>query len=68
MHTELIVTIKGTSHDSEDDLTFRAKHILEEEYTIDANDPVILRCVNKTLSQFDGIAESIKVNITLQIS
>lgn len=59
--SELKVTIK----DSEK--TLSTKYPLYDEYKVNENDPVIKDCIERTLENFDGEPDNIKVYITLEV-
>lgn len=61
MVSEISITIK----DDEKSLT---KKFLEYEiYTVDEEDPIIKKCIEETLSNFDGEPSDIIVKIKLEI-
>lgn len=61
MFSEIMVAIK------DEEKTLRTKYIIYETYQADENDPIIKDCIEKTLENFDGTPDSIKVTITLEI-
>lgn len=62
MFSEISVTIK------DDEKRLNKKFTSYEVYEIEENDSVIKSCIEETLSNFDGKPDSIKVNITLDMT
>lgn len=67
MSSELTVTIKGPSHNDDNDIVLRVKHLIYEDYSVSEDDLTIQRCVQETIKAFAGEPEHIKVNILLEI-
>ncbi len=61
MTSELTVIVK----DSEK--TLRTKHLIYEAYTVDPLDPVVGRCINDTLKQFDGEPTDVQIKISMTV-
>lgn len=61
MFSELSVTVK------DDEKKLNKKFPIYETYQVDENDPVIKKCVEETLKNFDGKPTDVKVNIIMEI-
>jgi len=62
MFSEISVTIK------DDEKRLNKKFTSYEEYVIEENDSVIKSCIEEVLANFNGKPDSIKVNITLDMT
>jgi len=61
MVSELTVIVKDSER------TFRMKHLIYDDYSVNDNDPIIKKCVDDTLVQFHGEPESVNIKISLEI-
>lgn len=61
MVTELTVIVKDSER------TLRMKHLLYEAYMVTDTDPIVMKCVNDTIAQFQGEPDSVNVKINLEI-
>lgn len=61
MVSELTVIVKDSER------TLRMKHLIYEQYSVSEADPIVMKCVNDTISQFQGEPESVNVKINLEI-
>jgi len=61
MVSELKVTIK------DEEKTLNKKFLIYDSYLTEDNDPIIQKCINETLENFDGDPIDIIVNIKMEI-
>ena len=61
MVSELTVIIRDSER------TLRMKHLIYDSYSIADNDPLITKCVNDAIAQFQGEPDSVKVKINIVI-
>jgi len=61
MVSELCVAIK------DDEKTLRKKFLIYEDYQVNELDPMITKCINETLENFDGEPASVKITITMEM-
>lgn len=61
MVVELTVILKGESN------SYKHKFLLYETFTIDAQDPVIQRCVNEAMNNFSPKADEVRIKISMEI-
>lgn len=59
--SELTVILKDA------DRTYRQKFLIYETYTPSEDDPIILKCIDEALKNFDGEPENIQIKIHLEI-
>jgi hypothetical protein len=45
--------------------TFRKKYLMYVPYTADLTDPEVKRCVDDSISEFDGEVDSVQVKIAI---
>lgn len=58
---ELTVILK------DEERTLRKKFVVYEPYTVSLDDPFIKKCVETTLEEFKGDADSIQVKIHMEL-
>lgn len=61
MVSEISVTIK------DEERKLKKSFLEYESYTVDENDPIIRKCIEETVQEFQGEPDDIKVIITLEI-
>ena len=61
MPAELTVIVK----DSEK--TLRNKHLIYEQFICSDIDPIVKDCIDKTIAEFKGVPDDIKVKINLEV-
>lgn len=61
MVAEITVILK------DEEKTLRTKHLIYDSFSVDISDPVINDCIQKTINEFTGKPDSIKLKINLEI-
>lgn len=61
MFSEISVTIK------DDEKRLNKKFPVYEDFNVSDEDPIIKKCIDETLKNFDGTPDSVKVTIVLEL-
>jgi len=61
MFSEISVTIK------DDEKRLNKKFAQYDIYTVSPDEPIIKRCIEETLENFDGTPDSVKVTIVMEM-
>jgi hypothetical protein len=61
MVSEITVIVK------DEERNLRLKYLVYDPYAVDENDPIIKDCIDRTVAEFKGTPDSVKVKINLEI-
>lgn len=58
---ELTVILKDSER------TYRQKFLIYEAYTVSCDDPIVLKCIEEAMNNFDGEPECVQIKIHMEI-